>query len=391
MIAAQKGSLYKEAHIKLEKFLKQIVESTPRRVFSKDEVVKTDVRIGHIGGKPVKRLVIHLRSNGCGWKKSGGCTMCGFWNETSQQKDRVEAEDFISQFKGALKAFNLYKYPILSIYNAGSAFNEEEIPFEALESIFRMISKIPTIKQIILESRIEYMTKDRIRQLKNIINGKDLIIGVGLESSNDTIRELCIHKGLPKKRIEEYIELSKSLGMNSRIYVLIKPPFLTEMEAIEDVVGTTRYLYDLGVSDIHYETTTIEENTLVHILFNKRLYQLPWLWSIVEIINRVSPFAKPFLSPFRYIVNAQGIAHNCRLCNNKVTYALLDDYCSSFDLSCLKKLDCSCKSRWLEEIMKPAELSLEERVLKILLELSNEDIKNSQNNSAFERGHTDGH
>ena len=384
MIAAKKSIFYKEGHIKLEKILKQIVENTPCRVFSKEKLVKTDTRIGHIDGKPVKRLVIHLRSNGCGWKKSGGCTMCGFWNETSQQKDkdRVKAEDFISQFKGALKAFNLSRYPILSIYNAGSAFNEEEIPFEALETIFRMISKIPAIKQIILESRVEYVTKNKVRQLKNIIAGKDLIIGAGLESSNDTIRELCINKGLPIKRFEEYIELSKSLGMNSRIYVLIKPPFLTEMEAIEDVVGTTRYLYDLGVSDIHYETTTIEKNTLVHILFNKRLYQMPWLWSIVEIINRVSPFAKPFLSPFRYIVDAQGIAHNCTLCNNRVTHALLDDYCSSFDLSRLEKLDCSCKSRWLEEIMKPAELSLEERVLKILSELSPEDIKNSQNNSA---------
>ena len=384
MIAAKKGSLYEETNIKLGKFLKQIVEGTPCKVFSKYEVVKTDIRIGHIDGKPVKRFVIHLRSNGCGWKKSGGCTMCGFWNETSQQKDRVKAEDFVSQFKGALKAFNLSRYPVLSIYNAGSAFNEEEIPFEALESIFRMISKIPTIKQIILESRIEYVTKDKIRQLKNIIYGKDLIIGAGLESSNDTIRELCIHKGLPRKRFEQYIELSKSIGMNPRIYVLIKPPFLTEMEAIEDVVGTTRYLYDLGVSDIHYETTTIEENTLVHILFNKEFYQLPWLWSIVEIINRVSPFAKPFLSPFRYIVDAQGVAHNCRLCTNKVTHALLDDYCLRFDLSCLKKLECSCKSRWLEEIMKPAELPLEERVLKILSELSHEDIKNNQNNNAVE-------
>ena len=375
MIAGEEGPLSMEAHLKLDKFLKQIVEGTPRKVFSKNEIVKTDIRIGHIDGKPVKRLVIHLRSNGCAWKKSGGCTMCGFWNETSQQRDTVKADDFISQFQGALGTLNLSQYPILSIYNAGSAFNEEEIPFGALESMFRTISEIPTMRQIILESRIEYVTKDKVRQLKNIINGKDLIIGAGLESSNDTIRELCIHKGLPKKRFEQYIEMSKSLGMNSRIYVLIKPPFLTEGEAIEDVVGTTKYLCDLGVRDIHYETTTIEDNTLVRVLFNKRLYQLPWLWSIVEIINRVSSFANPFLSPFRYIVDARGVAHNCALCDDKVTRALLEDYSSSFDLSGIKSLDCSCKSRWLEAIAEPADYPLEERVLKILSGLSQEDIK----------------
>jgi radical SAM enzyme (TIGR01210 family) len=366
------NSIIREARMKMHQLLKYYTRITPLKAFSKDHVAKADVRIGQLEGKPVKRLVIHLRSNGCAWKKSGGCSMCGFWSETSQMKDKIGIENFINQFENILKTFDIKKYPILCIYNAGSMLNEKEVPFEALEKIFKLISQVPEIQQVVIESRVEYILSEKLRRLKNILKNKDLIVGVGLESANDTIRNLCIHKGLNKHSFERTIELVQSIGVKTVIYVLIKPPFLTEGESIEDAVSTTKYLCDLDVKTIHYETMTIENNTLAHVLFQKGYYQLPWLWTIIEIIEQVSPIIKPFVSPFRYIAEAETVPHNCGYCTPFVKKALLEDYCSSYDLSHLTSLRCDCRTLWLEEIEKQNELLIEERMIKTLSDLEKE-------------------
>lgn len=367
----KENSDFIEANQKIQRLLRAYMENTPKKAFSKNQIAGADIRIGHIKGKLVKRLVIHLRSHGCGWKKrSGGCTMCGFWIETSQSKDQISTEEFIEQFKGVLRNYDMAQFPILCIYNAGSVLNEEEVPFHALEKIFNLISKMPTIERVVLESRIDYVDFEKVKSLKRVLKEKEFIIASGLESSNDIIRELCIHKGLPTKRFERYIEEANSLGIKTRIYLLIKPPFLTESEAIEDAVSSTRYLYDLDVRDVHFETMTIEEYTLVHSLYSLGYYRLPRLWSIIEILREVSPFIKPYISPFRYITDAKDIPHNCPLCSERVTRALLVDYCSDFNISHLVNLDCVCKKEW-EKVIKEEDIQpLEKRVLYYLNNIS---------------------
>ncbi len=145
----------------LQKVLKDLNRRSPQKAFRPDEPAKIDYRIGHLGGRPVPRLVIHFRSNGCSWKKTGGCAMCGFWNETSQFHEVIGVPDFIEQFKRASSKIDLSQYPILCFYNAGSVLNDEEVPFEALEAIFAMLSRSETLKQIVLESRLEYVSKGK--------------------------------------------------------------------------------------------------------------------------------------------------------------------------------------------------------------------------------------
>ena len=368
----EEKAVHLEAGRKMGRILRYYSAATPLKNFRRDQVAKMDVRIGQLGGKPAKRLVIHLRSNGCGWKRSGGCTMCGFWAETAQQKDKISVEDFVHQFEGVLKRFDIREYPIVCIYNAGSILNEQEIPIEALERIVKMISAVPEIAQVVFESRIDYFNSQKLSRLKGILKDKDLLIGVGLESANDIVRDLCIHKGLDKRVFERKLELAKSIGIKPVVYVLIKPLFLTEAEAIDDAVATTGYLCDLGIQNIHYETMTIENHTLAHALFGLGQYQLPWLWTIIEIIERVSSRARPFVSPFSYITQAEAVPHNCPSCTPQVTKAILEDYCSSFDLTRLRNLNCACKSQWLRELEKGSELNIEQRVLKTLADLSNE-------------------
>lgn len=361
-----------KAVLQLQKVLRDLIRKSPQKAFKKNEAAKIDVRIGHLGGRPVPRLVIHFRSNGCSWKKTGGCTMCGFWNETSQFHEVIAASDFIGQFKHVSSTVDLGRYPILCFYNAGSVLNDEEIPFEALEEIFSMLSRSKTLKQIVLESRLEFVSAEKVRRLRKLAPDQELVISTGLESSNDTIRELCIHKGLNRQAFEEYVASGPSLGIIQRIYVLIKPPFLNEQEAIDDAVSTAKYLQALGIDDIHYEAMTIQEHTLIQELYERGYYRTPWLWSILEILKQVSPTVRPFISPFRYIADVKAIPHNCDRCSDRVTDLILKEYCSHFDLKKLGQVECSCKSQWVEELSQKDPLPLEARVLKITSQLLSE-------------------
>lgn len=358
-------------HQQIRHVLNQYAQNIPLKTFESDQIVKYDIRLGHLEHKPVKRLVIHFRSNGCGHMTGGGCSMCGFWAETTQRKYTISTSDFVSQFLNLFGRLDITAYPIISLYNAGSLFNDEEMPFEALEYIIRQLSQCSTVKQIELESRLEYITREKICRLQRLLSHQALVVGTGLESSNTTIRELCINKQIDLREFERYIEWSRQLGVSSRIYVLMKPPFLTEQEAIEDVIATTQYLQTLNVTDIHYEAVTVEPYTLVFDLYKHGYYRPAWLWSIVEILQQIPGTVHAFMSPFRYIAESTDIPHNCSQCTERITYALIHDYCTSYDVSVLTNLACSCKSDWRKDVQFTSSLSIEERIMKWTAELLN--------------------
>jgi archaeosine synthase beta-subunit len=89
-------------------------------------------------------------------------------------------------------------------------------------------------------------------------------------------------------QFESAVAVLRSLGANVKTYLMIKPPFLDDSEAIQDSVDSLRYLRDLGLQTATLCPTRVAKNTLAHRLFLRELYQPPNLWSIVEVIRRAS-------------------------------------------------------------------------------------------------------
>jgi archaeosine synthase beta-subunit len=346
--------------------------------FDPEKVARTDVRIGHVDQKTVDRFVVHFRSNGCLWdKQAGGCTMCGFWSETAQFKRPITHQNFVNQFVDVLQTHELQKYPVLSLYNAGSLLAEPEIPFSAVEEIMGLVArKLPDLKRVIIESKVEYVDKEKLRTLKNILgNRTQLALAIGFESQDDTVRNLCINKGCSKKLFENCIEFTGSEGLHSIVYLILKPPFLTEREAIDEAVASTKYVSRVGVSEINYETMTVESDTFVNLLYTQGQYRLPWLWSVADILKQVRPIATPFLTPFRYIVDSIDTPKNCALCTGSMVERIYQRYCADFDVSHFENVTCPCKGRWQAELDRDDSRSIPERVLNVLA-LLREDPRN---------------
>lgn len=326
-------------------------------------------RVGHLNNQPVRRIVIYLRSTGCEWvKKTGGCTMCGFYGVTAHG-GKIPEDAYISQFNHILNKIDLNDYPIVCIYNDGNMLNENELPITALEKIFRMINKYNKVKKVVIESRIEYATDDRVQRILRNMDGKKLEIAFGFETSNQEIMKLCINKGFSLNNFNHFYPHLHQAGISIRPLLLLKPPFLTEGEAIADVLSTVDYLFERGIVDIDLEVTTVQKNTVVHQLWANNLYRPPWLWSIVEILlkckNKYQDRLHFYISPWEYSIASIDKVRNCGKCDKRLKECI-NLYNQNFDTTVFEDLECSCKDRWRDAIQEKNVLTVPERILNQL-------------------------
>lgn len=342
----------------------KIRANTPPMIQEKNRVVTTDIRSGYLNGSPAKRLIIHFHSTGCGWaRQAGGCTMCGFYAATTGGIP-IATSEYEEQFAEVFSRFNLAEFPVLGLYNAGNILNEEEMPFEALEKICLRIAQNPYIRRISIESKPEYIDPTKIKRISSILRGKEIELGMGVESLNEKIKDVCINKPYPNSFLKKKVDLLLRLGIVPKAYLLLKPPFLTEKETIDDFLQSYRQLQQMGIQRIDCETMTIEDHTLVYHLWKQGYYRTPWLWSLLYLLEQLRGF-RLYFTPFRYIVSSLAIAHNCDECSERVMTRLFEYQEGKLTLDELLAEDCACKAEWRAELAKTDERPIEERIIQI--------------------------
>ena len=343
--------------------MKSIRLTTPPSTQEKNRVFTTDIRSGSLDGAIVNRLIIHLHSSGCGWaRNTGGCTMCGFYAATTTGIP-ISSNEYLEQVSNVLAQYDPASFQIIALYNAGNILNEEEMPFEALEKICYQISNYPNIRRVSIESRPEYIDAEKLRIISSILHDKEIELGIGVETTNEKIRDLCINKPFSNKLLEENINFLLSLGIIPKAYLLLKPPFITEKEMINDFLHSYWHLKKMGVNRIDCETMTIEEHTLVFRLWRNNLYRTPWLWSIIALLEQLKG-TPIYFTPFRYIVDSIEVAHNCNKCSQKVKKLIFEFQDGKIPFGTLLNLDCDCKNLWKKELSQIDERSIEDRIIE---------------------------
>ena len=297
-------------------------------------------------------LVLLLPGKGCSWAKAtGGCTMCSLYYEANQYSKKVKSNDLIKLYKIAFLLTISAKPFSLIIYNGGSFLNDEEIPADIQLRIIELVSQHPTIKEVLIESRVEYINTERIKLFKKILGNKILKIGIGLESSNNKIRNEYIRKGLKIEDYDKTVNFLKELKVKILTYIFIKPILVSEKEAIEDAIKSTKYAFDRGSDEVALECAFVQPHTKMAALYAEGKYKPPWLWSIIEVIKQIHNFGNIRVGRFIDIPPPIDIPHNCLKCNMIVEEAI-ENYRLTNNIKNLKDLNCDCKKQWLEELSK---------------------------------------
>jgi radical SAM enzyme (TIGR01210 family) len=335
--------------------LKEIHRNIPPIKIDTFAVGDYEVRKGFLKGEKINRLIIYLRSSGCQWMlddENGGCAMCGHLAGTTQGK-KITTDEYKAQFEKIISQFDYSEIPMVCVYNAGSFFNDNEVPADAKLYIYKRLNEIPEICHIIFESRPEYISEEKLDILKTTIPDKRIEIGIGLESSSEYIRQMCLNKGF---KIDEFlgaIAMLKKAGVYSLSYVLQKPPFLSESIAIEDSINTIKWAFEHGVDVVSLEPVSVQKNTLIHLLYSIKEYRPPWIWSVLKVVSQVGQLGLVRIGGFEFFPPPAVCTHNCTMCN-EVCVNAIEDYNASNDINIINStldINCStCKEEWNKQL-----------------------------------------
>jgi hypothetical protein len=298
----------------------------------------------YLGGEVAAGVII-LPTRGCSWGLAGGCAMCGYVYDSAV----VAQAEVYRQFKEALSSLGDIEY--LKIFNSGSFFDRGELEGSTIARMFAEINRKAGIKRVQVEARPEFIKREALEEAGKFLKA-ELEVGIGLESSSDYIRENCINKGFSIKEFKRALKSCRQAKVKVKAYILVKPPFLTEREAIEDAVASARDARRFGASRISFNPTAVHKDTLVEYLWRRREYSPPWLWSLVEILRRGREKIKaPLLCHPSGAGKARG-AHNCGRCDSEV-YKGIIDFSATQDiehLDRLAELRCRCRESWRAQL-----------------------------------------
>jgi archaeosine synthase beta-subunit len=294
------------------------------------------------GNEVLQCLTIIFKSGGCSWSK---CRMCSYRHEryTGQHSPVSLARYLRAQLAWVIRQNKTKEFDMVKIFTSGSFFDPDEIPPEFLSDVAHAFKG----KLVIAETRPEFVETEIISRFIDILDDgtwkTPLYCALGLETSNDKIREKCINKGFTFLDFENAAARAHSVGAGVKAYLLFKPLFLTEMEAIADM--RTSFAHTLVHADmISMNPCTVQRNTEMEHYWKQGAYRPPYLWSILTLLAD---------APVHITCDPLGGGrkrgpHNCGTCDDDIVKGIRD-YSLNADrdlITALLEIRCECKKEW---------------------------------------------
>ncbi len=291
-----------------------------------------------IGADRVPAFVLILHTRGCYWADQKGCSMCGYAKDTLGRS--ATPAELASQLTRALGHYR--GEPYVKIYTSGSFLDDREVDPESRAGVVRAFAG--SARRLLFETLPEFATDANVAPLREAFRG-ELEVALGLESTDPVVLAKYVHKNAPPSEYLAAGDRLRALGVRAKAYLLLKPPYLSESESVDDVVrsiGEASGHFDaLSVNPVH-----IQNGTVVEWLYRRGRYRPPWLWSVVEALRNGAPVrGAARLVSFPTAGGLPRGPHNCGRCDARVLAAL---EAASLDQSfgALDALDCACRTTW---------------------------------------------
>jgi uncharacterized Fe-S cluster-containing MiaB family protein len=314
----------------------------------------------------VKRsLTIILNTGGCRWARAGGCTMCGYVAE-SVEGGSVSHASLMRQVEKCLdheRERADEPADLVKIYTSGSFLDEREVPAETRAAI---ADTFADRERMVVESLPDFVDAGKVRDFTD--RGLDTDVAVGLETATDRVRHDCVNKYFDFADFETACAEAREAASEGRspsgsragdareaatddvdagvkAYLLMKPPFLSEPEAVADMKRSVRHCASVdGCHTVSMNPTNVQRHTMVEELYHAGGYRPPWLWSVCEVLRDTTDAEAIVVSDPVGHGSDRG-PHNCGDCDDRVQTAIKD-----FDLrqdpSVFDQVDCECEATW---------------------------------------------
>ncbi|TLZ43859.1 MAG: TIGR01210 family radical SAM protein [Methanobacteriota archaeon] len=314
--------------------LQQVVKEERRpRDFDPRAYISTWTEKDLLHGKVVDAWVIIFRTRGCYWARASGCSMCGYVNDVAQE---VAPSDLLHQLDTVLARHE--SQPMVKVYTSGNFFDDHEVVPEVRNRILSELGD--RCDKVIVETLSHLLRRNHLEQALEHVD--ELEIALGLESTDERVLRYAVNKVWGLKEHAQAAGLAREAGATVKTYLLLKPPFLTERESIEDAIRSSHDA-DPHSDTISINPVNVQSRTIVDRLFRRGEYRPPWLWSVVEVLERTRDLRAHVKSHPTAAGMARG-AHNCGKCDRRIANAI-----EEFSLGLRRDFDdlsCDCKGVW---------------------------------------------
>ncbi|MBI32153.1 MAG: TIGR01210 family radical SAM protein [Euryarchaeota archaeon] len=303
-------------------------------------------------GTPCTAATVILRTKGCEWWWKSGCTFCGYFNDV---RDDVTSEDLHAQWEFAKKRTNDFEdCQMVKVYTSGTFFEDKENPPDWQETV--LTETYERGLHLIVEAQAHLCKEEKIQWVAEKHPG--CTVAIGLEAYDDAVLRFNCNKGFNTKQWHRAVNILRENGLRVKSYLLFKPPFMSEGDAIRQTSEWIRSVAPLS-DEISINPMNIQKRTIVDRIHRAREYRPPWLWSLVEMIKNVHDDVQPVSAEnasegCRIIVHptAAGMvrgSRNCGECDREVA-AAIERYSVSADIHDFDDIECECQNVWKNEI-----------------------------------------
>lgn len=187
-------------------------------------------------GEIVPIATVFLTNRECPWR----CLMCDLWKNTLTESIPVGA--IPEQIDHALERLPAARQ--IKLYNSGSFFDPRAIPPADHPAI---AARIRSFERVIVENHPALVGESAVR-FRDMLN-RPLEIAMGLE----TVHPEILSKLNKRMTLDQFRSASDFLQANAidlRVFILVKPPFLAEEDAVEWASRSVDFAFDCGATAI---------------------------------------------------------------------------------------------------------------------------------------------
>lgn len=177
---------------------------------------------------------VFLTNRECPWR----CLMCDLWRNTltetvSEGAIPTQIEYALAQLPAATR---------IKLYNSGSFFDPNAIPVADYPEI---AARLRTFEQVIVESH-PALVDERCLRFRDLLSGK-LEVAMGLETAHPEVLQK-LNKQMSREQFARAAEFLRAHEITIRVFILVKPPFLSESEALKWAKRSIDFAFQSGAS-----------------------------------------------------------------------------------------------------------------------------------------------
>ena len=185
-------------------------------------------------GEIVDVATLFLTNRECPYR----CLMCDLWKNTLDE--RVPAGAIPAQIQYALERLPPARH--LKLYNSGSFFDPAAIPPGDDEAIAALVAPF---ERVIVECHPAVLGARCLRFQERIAG--DLEVAMGLETAHPAVLER-LNKRMTLGSFARGAAFLAEHGIALRVFILLRPPLMSEAEGLEWALPLARFAFDHGAS-----------------------------------------------------------------------------------------------------------------------------------------------